>query len=137
MDERENKMTDQRYREHPENGATDFENHTIVGSLGGVPMPRRRAFIRSRASENTCLPSPKNKIMCLRFANLRKVGRRRPTFLSPSASSGRHRLPGQEIGAAAPLFPVREGSRTATIAVLTDQGRSSSCKIWEVSVQTR
>ena len=67
--------------------------------------------------------------MCLRFANLRKVGRRHPTFLSPSASSGRHRLPGQKIGAAAPLFPVREGSRTATIAVLTDQGRSSSCKV--------
>lgn len=38
---------------HPENGATDFENHTIVGSRGGVPMPRRSAFIRSRASENT------------------------------------------------------------------------------------
>lgn len=40
-------------RRHPENGATDFENHTIVGSRGGVLMPRRRAFIRSRASENT------------------------------------------------------------------------------------
>lgn len=38
---------------HPENGATDFENHTIVGSRSGVLMPRRRAFIRSRASENT------------------------------------------------------------------------------------
>ena len=40
-------------RRHPENGATDFENHTIVGSRSGVLMPRRRAFIRSRASENT------------------------------------------------------------------------------------
>ena len=40
-------------RRHPKNGATDFENHTIVGSRSGVLIPRRRAFIRSRASENT------------------------------------------------------------------------------------
>lgn len=116
-------------RRHPENGATDFENHTIVGSRGGVLMPRRRhSSVRERLKIYDCQVG-KNQIICLRFANLRKVGRRHPTFLSPSASSGRHRLPGQKIGAAAPLFPVREGSRTATIAVLTDQGRSSSCKM--------
>ena len=116
-------------RRHPENGATDFENHTIVGSRGGVLMPRRRhSSVRERLIIYDCQVG-KNQIICLRFANLRKVGRRHPTFLSPSASSGRHRLPGQKIGAAAPLFPVREGSRTATIAVLTDQGRSSSCKM--------
>lgn len=38
---------------HPENGATDFENHTIADSRGGVPMPRQSASIHSRASENT------------------------------------------------------------------------------------
>ena len=92
--------------------------------------------VRERLKIHACQVG-KNQIICLRFANLRKVGRRHPTFLSPSASSGRHRLPGQKIGAAAPLFPVREGSRTATIAVLTDQGRSSSCKIWEVYIQSR
>lgn len=114
---------------HPENGATDFENHTIADSRGGVLMPRRRhSSVRERLKIYDCQVG-KNQIICLRFANLRKVGRRHPTFLSPSASSGRHRLPGQKIGAAAPLFPVREGSRTATIAVLTDQGRSSSCKM--------
>ena len=100
-------------------------------SVRGVAFSCRgvgHSSVRERLKIHDCQVG-KNQIICLRFANLRKVGRRHPTFLSPSASSGRHRLPGQKIGAAAPLFPVREGSRTATIAVLTDQGRSSSCKV--------
>lgn len=39
-------------------------------------------------------------------------------------------------GAAAPPFPCLFCSRTDIISVLTGQGRSSSCKIWEVGTQS-
>ena len=154
MDERKNKMTDERYREilpvaymtaaivkgrQPRPVEVGLCARAIVDAEDENNLAYRVAMatscrgvghssVRERLKIHDCQVG-KNQIICLRFANLRKVGRRHPTFLSPSASSGRHRLPGQKIGAAAPLFPVREGSRTATIAVLTDQGRSSSCKM--------
>ena len=48
-----------------------------------------------------------------------------------------HRAHGTQKGVASPLFPCRERSRTAILAVLTGQGRYSSCKMWERVLKSR
>lgn len=51
-------------------------------------------------------------------------------------ASRKPRRKGMEKGAAAPPFPCLFCSRTDRISVLTGQGRSSSCKIWEAYIQS-
>ena len=51
-------------------------------------------------------------------------------------ASRKPRRKGMGKGAAAPPFPCLFCARTDRISVLTGQGRSSSCKIWEAYIQS-